>query len=729
MRKRVKSNDLVYLFIMLCILFSSCRKSSVPIWDHRGVELIPWQGIACMDVSFDSRKIAIGTIAPAGDPNVIVLSPEGEVLHEYVVGQRWIQQVVYSNSDMLHALCIMPGGSSGDNPTSYECGEKVIAIPYELGEEGYPYNFFHYGTASNHSGVQIATAGDCNVIANGSSIIRFDNPEKESYSSQILPRPGEGVITSLATHPSGAVVTGFSTYLNTDNPSANLFMFLPGDDEPRWRRLPVTDVSSSESPKPGRYGKPTLPDGSIGHLSQRDLPVTAPLTVTVGRGDSLLRIATADYQGWQRWIHCNASDKDRNYGTRFLPAFPTVTIYDTGGEVIHRFDPVRFGKACWVDLTFLPGDRQLLASPHQWFSRGLAGEPLLPADPDANLVWLLDIETGDVLHVKFPDAVAGCAVDETGRIAVSCWNGRFYILNKASFTSDKRGDGLLLGGPAIVQSLGQGEWVAAATDGVVHFITAEGSIRKQVNLNTEIARREKSWAENTRAEKIADGLWQLPSGRVPSDAGRQYVIEAPEGLIMIEAHSGLSFEREWKAMEAVGLDPNKVAFILATHEHGDHAPGAYLWRVTTGAQFVCSDESAYTLRYHIPISTGYGMHPPIPTDIIIQGDKELDLAGMKFRAVRLPGHTFGSLGWVFEIADTTYAAIGDLIMPGGKLGYAGSVNFSAADALKSLLKLDSIKPDIILPGHGQVGTPERYVAAGISEGKKTGWGKIKPMQE
>src|SRR4029079_13183551 len=132
------------------------------------------------------------------------------------------------------------------------------------------------------------------------------------------------------------------------------------------------------------------------------------------------------------------------------------------------------------------------------------------------------------------------------------------------------------------------------------------------------------------------------------------------------------------------------------------------------------------LQHHIPQCTGYGLHPPVPTDIRIKADEDLDLCGVKVRAVRLPGHTFGSMGWLFERGGKKYVAIGDLIMPDGVLGYSGSINFSATDVLASLRKLDSLSVDFILPGHGPITSPERYVAAGIGVGSHVGWGKLKP---
>jgi glyoxylase-like metal-dependent hydrolase (beta-lactamase superfamily II) len=65
-------------------------------------------------------------------------------------------------------------------------------------------------------------------------------------------------------------------------------------------------------------------------------------------------------------------------------------------------------------------------------------------------------------------------------------------------------------------------------------------------------------------------------------------------------------------------------------------------------------------------------------------------------------------------------------MPNGPLGYAGSINFSARDVLASLRKLQALKPDFALPGHGPTGDPSRYLTAGIDMGVRTGWNKVPP---
>ncbi len=207
--------------------------------------------------------------------------------------------------------------------------------------------------------------------------------------------------------------------------------------------------------------------------------------------------------------------------------------------------------------------------------------------------------------------------------------------------------------------------------------------------------------------------------------GSQILIEAPHGLILIDPNAGESFEQNWARMVGSGFDPMQIKYVLITHEHGDHAPGARLWRVVTGARSVAGATTAYDLQHLTPAGTGYGFHPPTPVDIPIAEDKELDLAGLKVKAICLPGHTNGSMGYVFQKNGKTYVSTGDLIMGGGVLGYDGSLDFSAEDVLRSLRKVASFRPDTILGGHG-IGPADEFIAKGIEAGEETGWSRMTP---
>src|SRR5262249_57572496 len=110
----------------------------------------------------------------------------------------------------------------------------------------------------------------------------------------------------------------------------------------------------------------------------------------------------------------------------------------------------------------------------------------------------------------------------------------------------------------------------------------------QNDLNQAVKHVLKPWVENARATPLAKGVWELPGGRVESDLGGQRLVEAPDGLILIEAHSALSFETEWAAIKAVGPDPARVRDVRATRERGDHAPAVYPWRGAPGVRSQCS---------------------------------------------------------------------------------------------------------------------------------------------
>jgi metallo-beta-lactamase class B len=684
------------LLVCVCDARLAAQETGPPRWDARGAGPLPRMGVTSLDVSDDGKEIAVGTIAPFGDPNVIVLSDAGKLLRHYKVGQQWIDNVAFvaGTKDVL-AVCTMPAGKAGDRVEVFRCqDDRVVAekVPHEG-----PW-FFHYGDHSNHPALKLARAKNATAVLAGTQLTVYRRDKEPATLRVPISDPDASV--ALAVDESGWAVVGTTTRASA--PGNNLYLFDPDQKKPVWSRPANTEVEKAPALEKGRYGTPTLPDGTRKELPQRDEKVWAPLSVAISVNGTKRLIATADYQGWQRWVRSSATMKDDNQGLRFVPMKPAITIYDEAGKLVQRVGADELVAPGWYDLRFQLDGTKLHAWPHYWASRGLAGMPLLPADDNAGA---LGFAVGGRAEVLKRDPAPRLAGETQSTIPFTARNE-----------------------PGLVRRLPTGDnQITARASGVVSCAepTKSRSVW-QIDLNKEVPKALKPWVAGARATPIVPGVWQLPGGRVESDLGGQRVIEAPEGLILIEGHAGLSFEREWAAMEAVGLDPRKVKYVLATHEHGDHAPGAYLWRVVTGAKFVCSEEMAYTLQHHIPNNTGYGLHPPVPTDVTITEDVELDLAGLKVRALRIPGHTAGSMAWHFQKSGKTFVAFGDLIMPRGVLGYSGSVNFSATDVLASLQKLRDLKADLVLPGHGAVEGPEDYFHAGIDVGRAVGWGFIKP---
>src|SRR4051812_30466030 len=142
--------------------------SKVPPWDARGVGPLPWQGVACLDVNADATRIALGTIAPPGDPNVIVLDGQGQVARQSRVGQRWINQVAFGpDGKELFAVCTMPEGRAGDRPEVFRLSAPEAApekLPLEQSA------VFHYGDHSNHVTLLLDRQDRVTTILSGNQV-------------------------------------------------------------------------------------------------------------------------------------------------------------------------------------------------------------------------------------------------------------------------------------------------------------------------------------------------------------------------------------------------------------------------------------------------------------------------------------------------------------------------------------------------------------------------------
>jgi glyoxylase-like metal-dependent hydrolase (beta-lactamase superfamily II) len=675
----------------------------------------------------------VGTIAPPGDPNLFLLDGSGKLVGQHRAGQRWLNEVsVSGDGRFVAALCTTPEGTAGDTPRFYAFSptKELDQVSGVLKFQDFrPARFmFHYGDHSNHLPRISRWAGQRWVVA-GDDVLYWLSPT--GHAPPRTAHLGQGVTTAMAAGAGGLAVVGRYAFGSFDTPGEaargaggaaaaakfpNLLVLKPAGSKPIvWLRRASEDVAPSARPEKGVYGPPAPP--------YEDLKFSVPLAVAIDAAGA--KFAVADYQGWQRVFHPRDGSPDIPFGTRLMPSRPTIHVYTAEGQLVRRVGPDAFAPF-WCDLSFSADGRKLLIWPHNWTSRGLAGQPLLPADEEARSLYLLDIAGGGLECVRFPDAIASVDAAAGEPIAVGCWDHRVYLLDKNCRPMAGLPEGLDVGAASLVRVSGDGRRIVAATTvGSVWMLAADGKQLWRTDLDKAARPGDKPWTRNQKADRLGPGIWRTNGGLAHSDMGSQIVVEAPQGLILIDPNSAASFEQNWARIKGAGLDPMRVKYVLPTHEHGDHAPGASLWRVVTGAQVVASPEMAYVLQHHIPGGTGYGFHPPVPIDVVLTGDQEIELAGLKLRAICLPGHTAGSMGYAFRKEGRTYVATGDLMMPGGLLGYSGSLDFSAPDALASMKKLAVLRPDVVLGGHGG-GDPDNFIAAGIEAGEATGWSKMTP---
>jgi hydroxyacylglutathione hydrolase len=165
------------------------------------------------------------------------------------------------------------------------------------------------------------------------------------------------------------------------------------------------------------------------------------------------------------------------------------------------------------------------------------------------------------------------------------------------------------------------------------------------------------------------------------------------------------------APEAVVVDPGgdaaqlrlelarlgtRCAAILITHAHWDHRVGVADLAEGTGAPVHMAAAEAHVLERPDDFYPGIGV-TPYSADVHLAGDETLELAGMTFETVHVPGHSPGHLAFAAEAALFS----GDVLFA-GSVGRADIPESDWDTLLASIRTLvERFPPEtVVYPGHG-----------------------------
>jgi hydroxyacylglutathione hydrolase len=174
-----------------------------------------------------------------------------------------------------------------------------------------------------------------------------------------------------------------------------------------------------------------------------------------------------------------------------------------------------------------------------------------------------------------------------------------------------------------------------------------------------------------------------------------------------------------RAHEAVVVDPgadaprileelatleSTCAATLITHGHWDHLGGVAELAQATGAPVYMADDERLLLE-DVNSFTPPGIElQPYSPDVALQGDEVLELAGMSFETLRVPGHSPAHLAYHTEGAVFS----GDLLFAGsvGRTDLPGADWDTLVESIRTLA--DRYPRDtIVYSGHG----PETTIGA------------------
>lgn len=215
------------------------------------------------------------------------------------------------------------------------------------------------------------------------------------------------------------------------------------------------------------------------------------------------------------------------------------------------------------------------------------------------------------------------------------------------------------------------------------------------------------------AMKVFDNLYMIPSS--PRQQTTAWAITTRDGIIMIDSGETAQPDTILAGLQKVGLDPAQVKVILLGHGHGDHYAGALYFQEKYGTR-VGADAKDWDLMYPAspPANAPPAQGTPLPKpkrDLVLEAGKPFVLGEQTVNIYSIPGHTPGSLGYIFTVTENgkkhTAAIFAGTILDQGRIPTAGLNQY--LDSIKSFQEAaKKMKVDVEIQNHALFdSTPER----------------------
>jgi len=199
--------------------------------------------------------------------------------------------------------------------------------------------------------------------------------------------------------------------------------------------------------------------------------------------------------------------------------------------------------------------------------------------------------------------------------------------------------------------------------------------------------------------KVTDGVYAYPWTNMMENNCNTYVLQGPDGLILIDPGLRRYVPDTVAAMKKDGLDPDAINLIACTHCHPDHADGVSYFTDKKIPATWHADEDAFLNEVGRDFFRMFGLGHPAFKASALCDEGDLHAAGLNLNIIHTPGHSPGSICiyWpekqVMVTGDVVFSSsIGRTDFPGG----------SSALLKQSIERISTLPAELVLPGHNEI---------------------------
>jgi glyoxylase-like metal-dependent hydrolase (beta-lactamase superfamily II) len=215
--------------------------------------------------------------------------------------------------------------------------------------------------------------------------------------------------------------------------------------------------------------------------------------------------------------------------------------------------------------------------------------------------------------------------------------------------------------------------------------------------------------------RIIRNVYQLSA---PRPSCQVYLIKSEKKNILIDTGIDVNFPSLEKALQELGLSVKDIHVIINTHEHFDHI-GAnkffYDYSIIAASRSAATKialQDKYVTRYEEFESETDTWEP----HIWLRDRTRFDFVDFQFRILETPGHTSGCICIYEPFKKLLFS--GDTVFASGTLSLIAPSG-SAGDYINSIERLNDLKINLMLPGHGWISTsPEEDMKNAVINAKK-----------